>query len=90
MTLSGLEKPIAEVDRLVRLIIIGILLAGIIVGSAIATGIAAAFGTEETQNIYHDCLLRVYCSNIVFRAAYFGDFVALMARQTVSNIELRK
>ena len=47
--LSGFEKPLAEVDRLVRLLIVGILLAGIIVGSAIATGIAAAFGTEETR-----------------------------------------
>jgi ubiquinone biosynthesis protein len=42
---DDLDAPIAEGGRLLRQLIIGILLTGIIVGSAIATGIAAAFGT---------------------------------------------
>jgi hypothetical protein len=44
--LSGLDEPLREMGHLVRQVIIGILLTGIIVGSAIATGIAAAFGLE--------------------------------------------
>ena len=40
---SGLEKPMKQAGSLVRQLILGILLTGIIVGSAIATGIAAAF-----------------------------------------------
>jgi hypothetical protein len=46
---SGFDKPLAEVNHLVRLMIMGVLLAGMIVGSAIATGIGIAFGTEETE-----------------------------------------
>jgi ubiquinone biosynthesis protein len=45
---SGLDEPIKRMEGLVRYVIIGILLAGMIVGSAIATGIAAAFGTETS------------------------------------------
>ena len=45
---SGFEAPLAEMDVLVRHLIIGILLTGIIVGSAIATGIAAAYGLGQS------------------------------------------
>lgn len=45
--MSGIDDKIEGMDRLVRQAIIGILLTGIIVGSAIATGIAAAFGLGE-------------------------------------------
>jgi ubiquinone biosynthesis protein len=43
---SGLEEPMKQAGSLVRQLIMGILLTGIIVGSAIATGIAAAFDVD--------------------------------------------
>lgn len=45
---SGLDEPVKRMEGLVRYVIIGILLAGMIVGSAIATGIAAAFAPDES------------------------------------------
>ena len=46
---SGFSEPLGQLERLARYIILGILLAGIIVGSAIATGIAAAFGVSNSE-----------------------------------------
>jgi ubiquinone biosynthesis protein len=43
---SELEKPMKQAGSLVRQLILGILLMGIIVGSAIATGIAAAYDVD--------------------------------------------
>jgi len=46
---SGFSAPMGQLEQLARYIIVGILLAGVIVGSAIATGIAAAFGVERSE-----------------------------------------
>ena len=46
---SGFSAPMDQLETLARYIIVGILLAGVIVGSAIATGIAAAFGLESSE-----------------------------------------
>jgi ubiquinone biosynthesis protein len=46
---SGFAEPVSHLERLARYIILGILLAGIIVGSAIATGIAAAFDLARSE-----------------------------------------
>ena len=46
--MSELEEPLNRADTLMRELIIGILLTGVIVGSAIATGIAAAFDIERS------------------------------------------
>ncbi len=46
---SGLNEQVDRLGRLVQYIILGILLSGMIVGSAIATGIAAAFEFERSQ-----------------------------------------
>jgi len=46
---SGFSDPLTQLERLARYIVLGILLAGIIVGSAIATGIAAAFGVARSE-----------------------------------------
>ena len=46
---SGFGEPLGQLERLARYIVLGILLAGIIVGSAIATGIAAAFGVARSE-----------------------------------------
>jgi ubiquinone biosynthesis protein len=45
---SGLDKPVGKLNRLMRYIVISIMLTGMIIGSAIATGIAAAYSTEES------------------------------------------
>lgn len=45
---SGLDEPLEQLTGMTRQLLIGILLAGIIIGSAIATGIAAAFGGERS------------------------------------------
>jgi ubiquinone biosynthesis protein len=47
--MSELKEPLDRADALMRELIIGILLTGIIVGSAIATGIAAAFDIERSS-----------------------------------------
>jgi ubiquinone biosynthesis protein len=47
--MSELEEPLNRADTLLRELVIGILLSGIIVGSAIATGIAAAFDVERSS-----------------------------------------
>lgn len=47
--MSELREPLDRADALMRELIIGILLTGIIVGSAIATGIAAAFDVERSS-----------------------------------------
>ncbi|MFN2172334.1 MAG: ABC1 kinase family protein [Candidatus Promineifilaceae bacterium] len=47
--MSELEEPLDRANTLMRELIIGILLTGIIVGSAIATGIAAAFDIERSS-----------------------------------------
>ena len=47
---SGLDKPLHDAGRLVRQVIVGILLMGIIIGSAIATGIAAAYNIGATYS----------------------------------------
>ena len=47
--MSELKEPLDRADTLMRELIIGILLSGIIVGSAIATGIAAAFDIERSS-----------------------------------------
>jgi hypothetical protein len=46
---SGFEKPLNTIDNLIRLLVIGIIISGIIVGSAIATGIAAAYDIEHSS-----------------------------------------
>lgn len=46
---SDLDDSISQTGRLIRQLIIGVLLTGVIVGSAIATGIAAAFGLERSE-----------------------------------------
>jgi hypothetical protein len=46
---SNLDDSIGQTGRLIRQLIIGVLLTGVIVGSAIATGIAAAFGLERSE-----------------------------------------
>ena len=46
---SGFGEPLGQLERLARYVILGILLAGIIVGSAIATGIAAAFDVNRSE-----------------------------------------
>ncbi len=46
---SGFNAPMAQLESLTRYIILGILLTGIIVGSAIATGIAAAFDVSRSE-----------------------------------------
>jgi ubiquinone biosynthesis protein len=46
---SGLNEQIDRLGRLVRFVILGILLSGMIVGSAIATGIAAAFEADHSS-----------------------------------------
>ncbi|MCL4267850.1 MAG: AarF/ABC1/UbiB kinase family protein [Anaerolineae bacterium] len=46
---SGLNEQVDSLGRLVRYVILGILLGGMIVGSAIATGIAAAFEFEHSS-----------------------------------------
>ncbi len=45
---SGLNDQVDRLGRLVRYVVLGILLGGLIVGSAIATGIAAAFEFEQS------------------------------------------
>ncbi len=47
--MSELDEPLDRANTLMRELIIGILLTGIIVGSAIATGIAAAFDIERSS-----------------------------------------
>jgi ubiquinone biosynthesis protein len=44
---SGLGEPVSRLNRMGRYIIIGILLSGMIIGSAIVTGFAAALGAEQ-------------------------------------------
>ncbi|HUM70921.1 MAG TPA: AarF/UbiB family protein, partial [Chloroflexota bacterium] len=46
---SGLNEQVDRLGRLVRFVVLGILLSGLIVGSAIATGIAAAFEFERSE-----------------------------------------
>ena len=46
---SNLDNSLNQTGRLIRQLIIGVLLTGVIVGSAIATGIAAAFGLERSE-----------------------------------------
>lgn len=46
---SGLNEQVDRLGRLVRYVVLGILLSGLIVGSAIATGIAAAFEFNRSE-----------------------------------------
>lgn len=45
---SGLDEPLVRLNAVVRQLVIGIMLTGVIIGSAIATGIAAFVGTERS------------------------------------------
>lgn len=69
---SGLEKPMEQMGSLVRQLILGILLTGIIVGSAIATGIAAAFDIEGSTIFSTIAFISYLAATIIAGLAIFG------------------
>ena len=62
---SGLNQSIAQIDRLGRVGVIGIMLVGMIIGSAIA---ASAIGLAKPEEDYWDLMLKI---------AYFGYIISM-------------
>ncbi len=72
---SGLNQSIAQIDRLGRVGVIGIMLVGMIIGSAIA---ASAIGLAKPEEDYWDLMLKI---------AYFG-YVISMSIGTIMTVIL--